>query len=158
MTTMTISTVRSLARLAGYFVREGAYQGTSDDRLGRWYVGHEDDGAFRPYGEGYDSAGDAWRRAYGHAIDCGALGVGEDSVTFVQDEFRRVTAHRLANGRWLLARFDKQSQEWRSGDLRRSTREAKYLFARTLQALADDGIKTYPSAAAAIRADLYPTV
>lgn len=34
------------------YVREGAFHGTTDDRLGRWYVGVHGE-FFRPYGYGY---------------------------------------------------------------------------------------------------------
>jgi hypothetical protein len=40
MITTNKSTPRTLAKAAGYYVREGSYQGTTDDRLGRWYFGH----------------------------------------------------------------------------------------------------------------------
>jgi len=54
---------RKLAEAAGYYIREGSYQGTTDDRLGRWYVGHESEEFFRPYGAGYRTQGEAWAAA-----------------------------------------------------------------------------------------------
>jgi hypothetical protein len=57
-----VATARRSAKSAGYYVREGSYQGTPDDRLGRWYVGH-DDGDFRPYGAGYATQSAAWLAA-----------------------------------------------------------------------------------------------
>lgn len=35
-----------------WYVREGSYSGTTDDRLGRWYVGSDGE-VFRPYGAGH---------------------------------------------------------------------------------------------------------
>ena len=35
-----------------YFVREGSYRNTTDDRLGRWYVGCHSE-PFRPFGAGF---------------------------------------------------------------------------------------------------------
>lgn len=53
---------RRAAEAAGYYVREGSYQGTTDDRLGRWYVGCEGK-PFRPFGAGYRTKGEAWKAA-----------------------------------------------------------------------------------------------
>jgi hypothetical protein len=53
---------RKAAQAAGYYVRRGAYAGTPDDRLDRWYIGHEDE-PFRPWGKGYRTARDAWAAA-----------------------------------------------------------------------------------------------
>lgn len=55
-----IAAARKAAKAAGYYIREGSYSGTTDDRLGRWYVGHENDNFFRPYGAGHATQGDAW--------------------------------------------------------------------------------------------------
>jgi hypothetical protein len=55
-----VAAARKAAQTAGYYIREGSYSGTTDDRLGRWYVGHKDDDFFRPYGRGYATQGDAW--------------------------------------------------------------------------------------------------
>lgn len=52
----------SAARAAGWFVREGVFQGTSDDCLGRWYVGRRDL-PYRPYGRGFATVAEAWRAA-----------------------------------------------------------------------------------------------
>lgn len=35
------------------YVREGSYRGTTDDRLGRWYIGSHGDNFFRPFGFGW---------------------------------------------------------------------------------------------------------
>lgn len=35
------------------YVREGSYRGTTDDRLGRWYIGSHRDSFFRPFGFGW---------------------------------------------------------------------------------------------------------
>lgn len=37
----------------GMYVREGSYRGTTDDRLGRWYIGDRTDNFFRPFGAGH---------------------------------------------------------------------------------------------------------
>ena len=58
---------RTLAKKAGYYIREGSYQGTTDDRLGRWYFGHKEDEFFRPYGSGHPSQKAAWEAACEHA-------------------------------------------------------------------------------------------
>jgi hypothetical protein len=58
-----IAAARKAAQAAGYYIREGSYQGTTDDRLGRWYVGHDQDEFFRPYGAGHATQGDAWLAA-----------------------------------------------------------------------------------------------
>ena len=55
-----IAAARKAAKAAGYYIREGSYSGTTDDRLGRWYVGHENDNFFSPYGAGHATQGDAW--------------------------------------------------------------------------------------------------
>lgn len=62
MTSKRSSRTREIAEAAGYYVRQGSYQHTPDDRLGRWYIGHADAG-FRPFGLGYRTAGEAWARA-----------------------------------------------------------------------------------------------
>lgn len=54
---------RKLAEAAGYYIREGSYTGTHDDRLGRWYVGHKDENGFRPWGTGYSTQREAWEAA-----------------------------------------------------------------------------------------------
>lgn len=54
---------RKQAQALGYYIREGSYQGTTDDRLGRWYVGHESDEFFRPYGPGHRTQSEAWEAA-----------------------------------------------------------------------------------------------
>ena len=59
-------TARKQAQALGYFVREGSYQGTTDDRLGRWYYGHQDDDGFRPWGAGYATQREAWEAALEH--------------------------------------------------------------------------------------------
>lgn len=53
---------RKIAEAAGYYVREGAYQGTTDDRLGRWYIGQEGH-PFAPHGAGYATQRAAWEAA-----------------------------------------------------------------------------------------------
>ena len=53
---------RKAAEAAGYYIREGAYQGTTDDRVGRWYVGRQG-AAFRPHGAGYATQAQAWAAA-----------------------------------------------------------------------------------------------
>lgn len=58
---------RKRAQAAGYYVREGRYQGTTDDRLGRWYYGHEADAVFRPWGPGHRTQREAWQAALDHA-------------------------------------------------------------------------------------------
>lgn len=37
----------------GMYVREGSFRGTTDDRLGRWYIGDSSDDFFRPFGAGH---------------------------------------------------------------------------------------------------------
>jgi hypothetical protein len=54
-------TIKDLKRL-GYYVREGAYQCTTDNRLGRYYVGHIDY-CFAPHGAGYATKRGAWESA-----------------------------------------------------------------------------------------------
>ena len=53
---------RKAAEAAGCYIREGAYQGTTDDQLGRWYVGKEGE-AFRPHGAGHGTQAQAWAAA-----------------------------------------------------------------------------------------------
>ena len=55
-----VAAARKAAQAAGYYIRQGSYSGTTDDRLGRWYVGREGDNFSRPYGRGYATQGDAW--------------------------------------------------------------------------------------------------
>lgn len=55
-----VAAARKAAQAAGYYIREGSYQGTTDDRLGRWYIGRHDDNFFRPFGRGHATQGDAW--------------------------------------------------------------------------------------------------
>lgn len=68
-----------LARVSGYYVRQGSYQGTPDDRLGRWYVGRAGHD-FRPWGCGYASRTEAWEAAAAAAIEAAhfARAVRED--------------------------------------------------------------------------------
>jgi hypothetical protein len=58
-----VAQARSAAKAAGYYIREGEYHGTTDNRIGRWYIGHNDDDWFRPYGAGYGSEREAWMAA-----------------------------------------------------------------------------------------------
>jgi len=53
---------RAVAAKAGFFVREGEYQGTTDNRLGRWYVGRVGEN-FYPHGTGFSSQAQAWAAA-----------------------------------------------------------------------------------------------
>jgi hypothetical protein len=62
-----MSEKRKIAEDAGYVVREGSYQGTTDDRLGRWYVGHKGE-LFRPWGPGHRSEAMAWVAAWEDAV------------------------------------------------------------------------------------------
>lgn len=61
------TTARKIAKAAGYYIREGSYLGTTDDRLGRWYFGHDNDNGFRPYGAGHRTQREAWEAAFEHA-------------------------------------------------------------------------------------------
>ncbi len=71
---MTAATTdRAAAAAAGYYVREGSYSHTHDDRLGRWYVGHRNDAGFRPWGAGYGSEAEAWQAAIERARDTGRV-------------------------------------------------------------------------------------
>lgn len=67
------STARKIAETAGYYVREGAYHGTTDDRIGRWYFGHKSDGGLRPYGAGHPTQKAAWEAAHEHAQQTGRV-------------------------------------------------------------------------------------
>jgi hypothetical protein len=60
---INIQTARKQAQQLGYYVREGSYSGTTDDRIGRFYFGHESDNGFRPYGAGYRTQTEAWNAA-----------------------------------------------------------------------------------------------
>jgi hypothetical protein len=53
---------RAAAQRAGYYIREGAFLGSTDDCIGRWYIGHQDS-TLAPYGEGYPTQRVAWSRA-----------------------------------------------------------------------------------------------
>ena len=55
-------TARKIAEAAGYYIREGSYTGTTDDRAGRWYLGKEGE-SFRPFGPGHRTQREAWSRA-----------------------------------------------------------------------------------------------
>ena len=44
----------------GYYISEGSYQNTNDDRLGRWYIGLYGQ-PFYPSGEGYATPGHAYQ-------------------------------------------------------------------------------------------------
>lgn len=66
-------TDRTLARRAGYEIHEGSYIGTTDDRLGRWYYHHPDDGAHRPLGAGHGSQRAAWEAAAEHGRQTGRI-------------------------------------------------------------------------------------
>ncbi|HEY8751400.1 MAG TPA: hypothetical protein VIM11_25695 [Tepidisphaeraceae bacterium] len=55
-----VAAARKAAHAAGYYIREGSYRGTTDDRLGRWYIGHESDRFFRPFGPGHATQSAAW--------------------------------------------------------------------------------------------------
>lgn len=57
---------RKVAQAAGYYIREGSYTGTTDDRLGRWYFGHDSDNGFRPWGAGHATQREAWEAAAEH--------------------------------------------------------------------------------------------
>ena len=53
---------RAIAEAAGYDVREGSYRDTTDDRVGRYYVGR-DGHPFRPFAPGFSSRAAAWAAA-----------------------------------------------------------------------------------------------
>ncbi len=57
------NTAAKQAKSAGYYIRRGSYMGTTDDRLDRWYVGHDGDNFFRPWGSGYRTQREAWEAA-----------------------------------------------------------------------------------------------
>jgi hypothetical protein len=57
--TINVSYARHAAKAAGYYVRKGAYVGTSDDVAGTYYVCRDGEPP-RCYGRGYARAGDAW--------------------------------------------------------------------------------------------------
>ena len=68
MTATTLKTVRICKGLhavtrdgkrTGHRLIEGSYQGTSDDRLGRWYIIHEDDDLMDKRGAGHGSIASA---------------------------------------------------------------------------------------------------
>ena len=61
------SSARKIAKAAGYYIRQGSFAGTADDRLDRWYFGHIGDNGFRPYGAGHPSQVAAWNAAAEHA-------------------------------------------------------------------------------------------
>jgi len=67
MAVMTTRIARKTAETAGYYIREGSYRNTTDDRLGRWYIGNTREIGFRPYGAGHPSQAAAWRAAAEHA-------------------------------------------------------------------------------------------
>jgi hypothetical protein len=64
---------RELARAAGFLVREGAYRGTADDRLGRWYIDHEANSMYLPFGPGFASQKEAWEQAYRNGLTTGDI-------------------------------------------------------------------------------------
>ena len=57
------NSARKQAQILGFYIREGSYSGTSDDRLGRWYYGHKSDQGFRPFGAGHPNQREAWQAA-----------------------------------------------------------------------------------------------
>lgn len=57
---------RKQAQAAGYYILPGCYRNTTDDRLGRWYYGHNDFGGFAPFGPGYPTQKAAWEAALEH--------------------------------------------------------------------------------------------
>jgi len=58
-----VAACKRAAIAAGYYLREGAYVGTADDVAGTWYVVHENDDFFRPYGRGHGTQSAAWLAA-----------------------------------------------------------------------------------------------
>jgi hypothetical protein len=66
-------TARTAAKKSGYFIREGEFQGATDNRLGRWYVGHADSESFRPFGAGHATQKAAWEAAFEHARENGRM-------------------------------------------------------------------------------------
>ena len=58
------TTMRRVAKAAGYEVVRGAYTGTCDDRADRWYIQHDDDNVVDRRGSGFGRAMDAWEAAY----------------------------------------------------------------------------------------------
>lgn len=77
---MAAQSTRQIAEAAGYYIREGSYQGTTDDRLGRWYVGRNDDPFFRPFGAGYRTRREAWSAAAEY-VRCDAADSDQDVLT-----------------------------------------------------------------------------
>ena len=73
------------------------------------------------------------------------------SVDFV------IEAHRLDNGRWILARWSERHNQWQSSDFsarfQRYNKQAVYCFARKIENLAGD-IRTYEGPTAAIKSAL----
>lgn len=71
MTTMTMTT--AIARKYGYEIVRGAYTGTTDDRLDRWYIHRIDSTIIDRRGAGYATRADALAKladeaAYGYLI------------------------------------------------------------------------------------------
>ena len=64
--------------------------------------------------------------------------------------------HQLGDGRWMCASWSTRNQQWTSSDLPKRLAKAQtgycYTYGRSLQALVNEGIKTYPTRAACIRA------
>ena len=57
------------AKRLGYEIVRGAYSGTSDDRIDRWYVQHVDDTVVDRRGGGHQTKLEALRGVYEHFLD-----------------------------------------------------------------------------------------
>ena len=84
------------AAALGYYVREGAYQGTSDDRLGRWYVGRDDE-PFRPFGPGFASRAAALAAIAEYAADRAAA-VADKPADRIMARRQNRAAHDMTRG------------------------------------------------------------
>lgn len=59
---------------------------------------------------------------------------------------------QLDSGRWIVAEYNEMHCQWQSSDLRNPWQGYCYTFGRSLQALVNNGIKTYKHKSSAYRA------
>lgn len=74
-----------------------------------------------------------------------------------------IGVHKLQSGHWILAEWSELHSQWQSRDISKSFRRANagtrivYACARSPEGLAGM-VRTYPSAAAAVRSAINPTI
>lgn len=82
------------------------------------------------------------------------LSIGEGRITIDNGAGYAATARQLNDGRWIVAQYDARRAQYQSSDMQHPDRNFAYAFSRSLEGLAEYGVRTYSSPVDALRANL----